>query len=117
MSLTFDPEDVNDSGYSAALTPLTLKIVDSVTAAAQPQINTPTTIIFPNVHVGGDQTASMSASPIRRRRARRNLDVTLTASGNATASGTISQLAPGTTDASDLASGLTPARPARSAAR
>ena len=28
MSLTFDPEDVNDSGYSKALTPLTLKIVD-----------------------------------------------------------------------------------------
>ena len=62
MSLTFDPEDVNDSGYSAALTPLTLKIVDSVVAAAQPKINTPTTIIFPNVHVGATDSQHVSVT-------------------------------------------------------
>ena len=62
MSLTFNPEDVNDSGYSAALTPLTLKIVDSITAPAQPQVNTPTTIVFPNVHVGGTDSQHVSVT-------------------------------------------------------
>ena len=73
MSLTFDPEDVNDSGYSKALTPLTLKIVDSVVAAAKPRINTPTTIIFPNVHVGATVSQHVSVTntaATRRRRSR-----------------------------------------------
>ena len=105
MSLTFNPEDVNDSGYSAALTPLTLKIVDSITAPAQPQVNTPTTIVFPNVHVGGTDSQHVSVTNTAASGAG-NLDVTLTASGNATVNGSISQLAPGATDATDLSVGI-----------
>ena len=105
MALTFNPEDVNDSGYSAALTPLTLKIVDSVVAAAAPTINTPTTIIFPNVHVGATDSQHVSVANSAPAGAA-DLDVTLTASGQATASGTITNLAPGATDASDLSVGI-----------
>ncbi len=105
MTMTFDPTDVNDSGYSAALTPITLDIVDSVTAAATPTVNTPTTIIFPNAHVGATDSQHVSVTNSAAAGAA-NLDVTLTASGEATASGAISQLAPGATDATDLSVGL-----------
>jgi hypothetical protein len=105
MTMTFDPSDVNDSGYSAALSPITLDIVDSVTAPAVPQINTPTTIIFPNVHVGGIDSQKVSVTNTAAAGAG-SLDVTLTPSGNATSNGTITALAPGATDASDLSVGL-----------
>ncbi len=105
MSLTFDPTDVNDSGYSADLTPITLDIVDSVTPPAVPQVNTPTTIIFPNVHVGTVDSQHVSVTNTAAAGAG-SLDVSLTPSGNATATGTITGLAPGTTDASDLSVGI-----------
>ncbi len=105
MTMTFDPTDVNDSGYSAPLTPLTLDIVDSVTPPAVPQVNTPTTIIFPNVHVGTVDSQHVSVTNTAAAGAG-SLDVSLTPSGNATATGTITGLAPGTTDASDLSVGI-----------
>jgi hypothetical protein len=97
MSFTFDPVDENASGYAAPLAPLTLDIVDTVTAPAQATVNTPTTVIFPDVHVSVSNTAPEGSA---------NLDVTLTASGNAVAGGSVVQLAPGVTDASDLTLGL-----------
>jgi hypothetical protein len=105
MTLTFDPTDVNDSGYSAALAPITLKITDTVTPPAVPQVNTPATIIFPNVHVGGTDSQHVSVTNTAAAGAG-NLDVTLTASGSATATGAISGLAPGATDATDLSVGI-----------
>jgi hypothetical protein len=105
MSMTFDPTDVNDSGYSAALAPITLDITDSVTAAAQPRINTPTTIVFPNVHVGGIDTQHVSVTNTAATGAG-NLDVTLTANGNALANGMVTKLAPAATDATDLSVGI-----------
>jgi autotransporter passenger strand-loop-strand repeat protein len=105
MSLTFDPTDVNDSGYSKALTPITLDIVDSVIPAAKPQVNTPTQIIFQNVHVGGIDSQHVSVTNTAKAGAA-NLDVTLTASGDAIANGTITGLAPQMTDAGDLTVGL-----------
>ena len=105
MSLTFNPTDVNDSGYSAALAPIKLDIVDTVTPPAKPQVNTPTTIIFPNAHVGATDSQHVSVTNTAATGAQ-SLDVTLTASGNATASGAVSQLAPGATDASHLTVGI-----------
>jgi hypothetical protein len=105
MTLTFTPKDINDSGYSVALAPLTLKIVDSVTAAAQAAVNTPATIIFPSARVGTSESQIVSVTNTAAASAA-NLDVTLTASGNATASGSISQLAPGATNASNLSVGI-----------
>jgi hypothetical protein len=105
MSLTFDPVDENASGYASALTPLTLDIVDQVTPPAQAALNTPTTIIFPNVHVGGTDSQFISVTNTAAAGAA-NLDVSVAASGSATATGTVSQLAPGATNASDIAVGI-----------
>ena len=105
MSMMFNPSDVNDSDYSAALAPITLNIVDSVTAPAQVAINTPTTIIFPNVRVGGIDSQHVSVTNTAAAGAA-NLDVTLSASGNAIGTGAITGLAPGVTDATDLSVGI-----------
>src|SRR5262249_12866250 len=61
-TLTFHPTDVNDSGYSGALPDITLTVIDPIEGPAQAQVNTPSTIIFPNVHVGGVDSQAVSIS-------------------------------------------------------
>ena len=105
IALTFNPLDRNASGYAAPLAPLTLDITDSVSPAAQPTVNTPSTIIFPNAHVGAAESQAVSVTNSAAAGSA-GLDVTLTATGNATASGTIAQLAAGMTDATALSVGI-----------
>ena len=60
MIMQLAPTDVNDSGYSAALPTITLNITDSITPPAKARLNTPSTIIFPNVRVGTPETQKLS---------------------------------------------------------
>jgi hypothetical protein len=103
--LVFTPKDVNDSGYSTTLARITLVITDDVETPAQAQIDTPTTIIFPNARVGATETQNVSVTNTATAPAA-DLDVTPTAINSATASGSISLLAPGGTDYTDMAVGL-----------
>ncbi len=105
ITLTFNPLDENASGYSAPLAPITLDIVDSVTPPAAIALNTPSTVIFPDVHVGTTDSQQVSVTNTAAAGAAA-LDVTLTASGEATASGAVTQLAPGATNATGLAVGI-----------
>ena len=105
MTMTFAPTDVNDSGYSAALPTITLDVTDFITPAAKAQLNTPGTIIFPNVRVGTPETQKISITNTATAPAA-SLDVSATANAPAIVMGSISQLAPGATDASDMSIGL-----------
>ena len=101
-TLTFNAKDVNDSGFLAALSPITLTITDTVLAAGIGQLNTPQTIVFPNVHVGTPENQDLSvsntgAAPIA---------VSVTASEPITVHGTIPALAAGATDDTDLSVGV-----------
>ncbi len=117
MTLTFNPLDVNDSGFSQALTPLKLKIVDSVVARAAPRINTPSTIIFPAVHVGAVVSQHVSVTNTAAAGAA-NLDVSLSANGGALAQGSVAAASrPARPTRRASASASTLIRPARSPAR
>ena len=76
-----------------------------MTPPATLAVNTPSTVIFPNVHVGTTDSQAVSVANTAAVGAA-NLDVSLAASGNATATGTVSQLAPGATNATSLAVGI-----------
>jgi hypothetical protein len=104
-TLTFTPKDINDSGYTTTQPTLTLVITDSVDATATPLLNTPETILFPNVRVGTSESEVVSISNTAKAPAG-DLSVTGAASGSATVTGAISGLAPGATDATDLSVGL-----------
>jgi hypothetical protein len=105
-TLTFTPAEVNDNGYSQTLGPqITLAVTDTVEPAAQGRTNTPATVFFPNVRVATPESQEVSVTNTATPGAA-NLDVSLTGSGDATASGSISGLAPGATDYTDLAVGL-----------
>ena len=67
MSLTFDPEDVNDSGYSQALTPLTLKIVDFGRRRGEAAGSTRRRPSSSPPCMSARRSASTSASPTRPR--------------------------------------------------
>ncbi len=102
VTLSFDGEDVNDSGYSAVVTPITLTITDTVEAPGVGQLNTPQTIVFPNVHVGTPESQDLSVSNTGSA----PIGVSVTGSGSITAQGTIAALAPGATDTQDLTVGV-----------
>jgi hypothetical protein len=104
-TLTFLPRDVNDSGYIGTLAPITLTIKDSVGAPAAAQLNTPSSVIFPNVRVGTTDSHAISITNSATAPAD-NLDLTASAFGDATASGAVTALAPGVTDATDITGGL-----------
>ena len=106
MSLSFNPTDVNDSGYSQSLGgAIKLNVVDTIGAAAAETINTPSTILFPNVHVGTSESQAVSVTNSAAAPAA-SLDVTPYANDDATATGSISMLAAGATDTKDLSVGL-----------
>jgi hypothetical protein len=104
-TITITPTDVNASGYSASLSPLTLALTDTVDAPAQATVNTPTSLTFSAVRVGTPDTQTVSVSNSAPAPAAA-LDVSLSTSGDATASGSVSLLAPGATDATDLSVGI-----------
>ena len=103
-TLVFHPVNTNASGYSQALPAITLTIQDSVTAPANAGLNSPGSILFPNAHVGDVEQQALSISNTAAAPAA-GLDVSAIAGGNATASGSITLLAPGSTDASSIIAG------------
>ncbi|WP_210254935.1 VWD domain-containing protein, partial [Methylocapsa sp. S129] len=104
-TITLLPTDVNASGYSAALSNLTLTIDDTIIAPAQVVVNSPTTIDFGNLRVGATANQAVSITNSAAAGAA-NLDASVSVNGGALASGAISDLAPGATDATDLSVGL-----------
>ena len=104
-TLTFFPRDVNESGYMGSLAPITLTIEDSIAAPADAALNTPSSIIFANVRVGGTDSRALSITNSAVAPAA-NLDVTAAAFGDATVSGAVTGLAPGQTDVTDITAGL-----------
>ena len=102
LTLSFDGEDVNDSGFSAAVTPITLTITDTVVAPGEGQLNTPQTIVFPNVHVGTPESQDLSVSNTGSA----PIGVSVTGSGSITAQGSIAALAAGATNTTGLTVGV-----------
>jgi hypothetical protein len=104
-TLVFAALDVNDSGYRAALSPVTLVLEDSVGTPAAAALNTPTEIVFPNARVGATESHAISISNTASAPAAA-LDVVAGATGAATVAGAITGLPAGATDATDLTVGL-----------
>ena len=107
-TIVFHPVDTNGSGYSQALPDLTLVVTDPVLSQAQGRLNTPATILFPNVRVGTADTQAVSITNSATAPAAA-LDVAPLTQGSATASGSITALAPGATDATDVSVGVSTA--------
>ena len=96
----------NSSGYSGALQSRTLTVTGTVENPALPQVNTLSPVDFGAVRIGTTpMTQAISISNIAPPPGQ-SLDVSATASGNATVGGAISQLAPGATDDTDITAGL-----------
>jgi hypothetical protein len=104
-TLVFAALDVNDSGYRAALSPVTLVLEDSVGAPAAAALNTPAEIVFPNARVGAVESHAISISNTAPPPAAA-LDVVAGATGAAAVAGAITGLPAGATDATDLTVGL-----------
>jgi hypothetical protein len=103
-SITLASDDVNESGYFGALPTLTLTVTDTVLAPAEAAVNTPS-VLFPNVRVGTAESQTISVSNVAAAGAA-DLDVALTAGPGTDASGSVSLLAPGSSDDTDLVVGL-----------
>jgi hypothetical protein len=104
-TVTITATDVNSSGYSASLPAFTLTLTDTVGAPALATVNSPTSIIFPDVHVGTSETETVSVSNSASAPAA-SLDVSPSPNGAATAAGSVSLLAAGATDDTDLSVGI-----------
>jgi hypothetical protein len=104
-TFTFTPTDTNASGFSASLAPITVTVDETVGAPAQAVLNTPTTVLLPNVRVGGTDSQAISitnaaASPALA------LDVAASTTRAAVVTGSITDLAAGATDATSMTAGL-----------
>ena len=105
-TLIFNANERNSSGYSAAITPITLTITGNVTSAAVAAINTASPIALGNVHVGDAATKPLSVTNSANAPAA-GLDATFgPAPAGLSATGAISQLAPQGVDAKNLSIGL-----------
>src|SRR5262249_6261670 len=104
-TLVFHPTDVNDSGFNNELSDITLTVTDTVAPPAQAELNSPDRIIFPNVRVGTPEDQPVSITNGAGEGAR-SLDVSPVATPAATVTGSISMLAPGATDYTDIRVGL-----------
>ena len=101
-TVTFDANERNSSGYSAALTPITLTITADVEPAAAATINTASPIVFGNVHQGAAANEALSVTNSASAGAT-GLDASFSsAPAGLTATGAITQLAPQATDTTDL---------------
>ena len=97
-SFTFNGRDINDSGFSSALAPITVTVVDTVLPVGVGQLNTPQTIVFPNVHVGTPDSQGLSVSNTGAA----PISVSVSAVNPLITTGKIDQLAAGTTDSTTL---------------
>src|SRR5258708_31807284 len=61
-TLSFTPRDLNVSGFSSLLPNLNLTIDFTVQSRAQPIVNSPTSIAFPNVRVGTPENSKVSVT-------------------------------------------------------
>ena len=109
-TLVFAPRDISSSGTSGLeLTPITLTVLDAVVnGTALPPASLgplPSAIVLPNTHIGGADTQALAVTNAAASGAA-TLDVGLAASGDASASGSVTGLAPQATDSTDLTVGV-----------
>ena len=108
-TLTLNATGSNASGYSGALTPITLTVTGTVIGSAVPVLNSASTVNFGDVHVGQVATTTLSLSNAGAAGSA-SLDVTPgVVNGAVGVSGAISQLAAGATDASSITASLSTA--------
>ncbi|MBS0639055.1 MAG: choice-of-anchor D domain-containing protein, partial [Proteobacteria bacterium] len=105
-TMTFSPRAVNESGYIGTMDPITLVIKDTVITPADLRLNTPSTIIYPNVRVGTPVSTALSITNIGAQTGGRPLAVTGDAFGFATVNGGIVSLVPGATDITSIRVGI-----------
>ncbi len=104
-TISFTPQDVNPSGFTATLPALTLLVTDTIESPAELTLNSPSTITFTPTRIGTSESEAVSITNSATSPAA-DLTVTPVASGAATASGTITALAPRATDTVGLSVGL-----------
>jgi hypothetical protein len=109
-TLVFAPRDISTGGTSGLeLAPITLTVLDAVvTGTALPPASLgplPSAIVLPNTRVGGADTQALAVTNAAASGAA-TLDVGLAASGDASASGSVTGLAPQATDSTDLTVGV-----------
>jgi hypothetical protein len=109
-TLVFAPRDISTSGTSGLeLAPITLTVTDAVVSGtALPPASLgplPSAIVLPNIRVGATDTQDLAVTNAAASGAA-NLDVGISASGDASASGAVTGLAPQATDAPSLVVGV-----------
>ena len=103
-TLTFKSLEMNDSGYLASLSNITLTVEDTIVAPALATVSTPS-LTFANVRVGTPESKPVTVTNSAAAGAA-NLDVSAGATVNATESGNISQLVPLSSDGTHISVGL-----------
>ena len=109
QTITLAATDSNAAGFSEALPSETLVVTGTIlssTALAAPQINEPSPIVLPNVHVAGLVENDQTVISITNIGSSALSGAVSSASGNAYGSGAFSGLAPGATDTTDIVAGL-----------
>ena len=109
-TLVFAPRDISTSGTAALeLTPITLTVLDAVVSGTVlPPASLgplPGALVLPNTRVGGADTQALTVTNAAASGAA-TLDVGLAASGDASASGAVTALAPQATDSMSLMVGV-----------
>jgi hypothetical protein len=105
-TFTFTPLDGNVSGYSAPLSPITLTITDHLEAPASASFVNPGTINFGNVRVGQSVGQHLTVGNTATAPAAALDAAVHIVAGGVTASGIVTQLAPGATDGTTLSVGI-----------
>jgi hypothetical protein len=106
QQVTLDPTGYNAGGYSGTLAPEVITITGTVTAQAEPVLNS-NTLTLPNQRVGSALLTNAVSFSNGATPPAESLDVTIAGTtGAASASGSINLLAAGQTDASDITAGI-----------
>ena len=103
-TVTLGAMDVNNTGYDAALSNITLTVTENIIAAAQATLGT-SAVKLPDVRVGSTDTQTITVTNSAAAGAAA-LDITLGAATGAVATGAISQLAAGAIDSTSLSVGI-----------
>ncbi len=105
-TVTLSPTDFNEGGFSEVLANETVTVTGTVEVfSASPRVNTPSPVSFGAVRAGTPLSQALSISNVAPDGAG-SLDVTASASGEATVTGSIVALAPGAADTTDITAGL-----------
>jgi hypothetical protein len=104
-TIDLQPTGSNASGFSEALPAETLVATGMVAGLAVPRIDTAAPIDFGRLRVGATAQRTLSITNAAIPQAQ-SLDASIAGTGAATASGSITLLAPGQTDTADLIAGL-----------